>query len=502
MRHTALIALCAFGALGGCTKTLGVDLAVIPACDQEDALNNINIITIRAEGDSLDAPREVSYDFSVGGGRLPSIPPTLGAKLSIFAFASESGPADVAGAAGPFDLSGENNDAPTQVRVVVGRVGTFAQTSEGARPSGCTTMHTGRQGHTATRLPTGEVLILGGEQTVSGEKLLLRNTEVYDPRTGKWSPAQDLPESRSNHTATLLDDGRIIICGGQSVVNSRPVSLNTCIFYDSSARRFIEGGVTMALGRQQHTATLLADGRVVIAGGQSTGEYTDATEIYDPQANTERLSPGPLMIEQRAQHTATLADDGKTIIFAGGRDRDAAQSAVEAWTLTGTTLIGHGTPRYAHSAAKAADGRIVFAGGFTTIVDNANPQTSPAVELYDPQAGGGIQCTAELALSEGRGGLFAAALPSADDRVARVLIGGGTRNDGSVSNLAEIVTLGQARGCQAVSVTFAKTALKQQRTRAVAVPLFGGDILLVGGMALIGAAAQPATVGEMFISPR
>ena len=433
------------------------------------------------------------------------VPPTEDAKVSVLSTrGAEGSPADVAGGFGPIDLSGKSGEGPKSVRVVVGRVGTFNSTSEGPKPSVCSQLNKGRQGQSATLMSNGDVFIAGGEQIVNGERLLLRNTEVYNAQTGAFTATADLPEGRAYHTATLLKNGKVLVCGGLGVLGGRAVSLATCLLFDSQTRRFVEPTLALNAGRQQHTATLLDDQRVVIAGGVGTGaDFLLSTEVYDPDVEgLEKLQPGPNMVTARAQHTATLLNDGATVVIAGGRDRDTVKADVEAWTIAMSRRIGVYVPRYAHAAAKAPDGRVVFAGGFNSIVDNGNPATVATVEIFDPAGGGSVSCGDTLQLGTPRGSLFGEALPISSDGVSRVVVGGGTLIDGSATHLAELITLPKAKNCTGVTITATAAPMKLLRTRASSLVLPGGDVLIVGGSQSIGALTVPAITGEIFISPR
>ena len=113
----------------------------------------------------------------------------------------------------------------------------------------------GRWGHTATLLEDGRVLVVGGQQT---ETPALATAEIYDPSSKAWSSAGVMAEAHGEgHTATLLKDGRVLVVGGSSTVE----------VYDPSAGTWSSTG-GMAKGRLWQTATLLGDGRVLVAGGQ------------------------------------------------------------------------------------------------------------------------------------------------------------------------------------------------------------------------------------------
>jgi phosphatidylserine/phosphatidylglycerophosphate/cardiolipin synthase-like enzyme len=126
-------------------------------------------------------------------------------------------------------------------------------------------MSTARYGQTATLLADGRVLIVGG----ADGSTVLASAELYDPATGTFSPTGSLTTARYNHTATLLADGRVLIVGGGSISNGAGAVLASAELYDPKTSSFSPTG-TMSTGRYDHTATLLADGQVLIVGGTAT----------------------------------------------------------------------------------------------------------------------------------------------------------------------------------------------------------------------------------------
>jgi hypothetical protein len=122
-------------------------------------------------------------------------------------------------------------------------------------------MTAARVGQTATLLPSGQVLIVGGE----GDAGPLASTELYDPKTGQFSRTASMTTAREDHTATLLSDGRVLVAGG---VDAGGVSspLASAELYDPKTGEFSAAG-SMTTGRDSPSATLLPDGRVLIVGG-------------------------------------------------------------------------------------------------------------------------------------------------------------------------------------------------------------------------------------------
>ncbi len=166
-------------------------------------------------------------------------------------------------------------------------------------------MAVARSRHTATCLLDGRVLVVGG---ITAEAF--RTAELYDPATDSWTPAGSLSRTRSEHVAVRLLDGRVLVAGANW---ADP----TAELYDLTTNSWTPTG-SMNVGRNDFTATLLPDGRVLVVGGQGHDccpNILDSAELYDPAAGTWTLT-GSLRV-RRWRHTATLLPNG-TVLVAGG----------------------------------------------------------------------------------------------------------------------------------------------------------------------------------------
>ncbi len=244
---------------------------------------------------------------------------------------------------------------------------------------------TRRDAHTATLLPNGKVLVAGGEEVnESGFSVLLSSAELYDPARGAFAPTGPMVTGRELHTATLLRDGKVLVVGGE---DAKGYAVGRAETYDPALGAFIPTG-SLSVGRYGHTATLLPDGRVLIAGGERINDdgfdiALSSAEIYDPV--TGKFHPTGSMKVARKHHTATLLNNGQVLI-AGGEDNNghALQSAElydpasGRFRLTGQML----SPHDSHAAALLGDGRVLIAGGFGGAVGVTNE-----AELYDPASG-------------------------------------------------------------------------------------------------------------------
>jgi hypothetical protein len=180
-----------------------------------------------------------------------------------------------------------------------------------------------RVGHTATLLLNGKVLICGGADRADSLGTVSDSAELYDPTTETFAPAGNMTSLRWYHSATLLPDGRVLIVGGTTNPNAGGTggsALSSLEIYDPVAGTFTAGS-NMSAARMWHTATLLNNGNVLIAGGyggtQSVGpdvRWTTA-ELYDPSTGT--FSRTGDMTTARFNHRASLLPDGKVLITGG-----------------------------------------------------------------------------------------------------------------------------------------------------------------------------------------
>ena len=156
-------------------------------------------------------------------------------------------------------------------------------------------MITARADHTATLLPDGKVLVAGGNDFVGSNFVgfLPASAELYDPSSGSWTATGTMVTPRTGHTATLLPDGKVLVAGGAGGSGSDGGWATSAELYDPSGGSWTATG-TMVSPRQWHTATLLPDGKVLVAGGwgsrpisfELANTATAAAELYDPGSGT------------------------------------------------------------------------------------------------------------------------------------------------------------------------------------------------------------------------
>ena len=318
----------------------------------------------------------------------------------------------------------------TDVEVALASAEVYDPSADAFSPTG--SMVDARGLHTATRLADGRVLIAGGGPAswVSTAFPYLASAELYDPATGTFSPTGSMTMPREDHTATLLEDGRVLIVGGNDEGSH---TTPTAELYDPSTGTFSPTG-SLGTARGFHTATRLPDGRVLIAGGDvaawdDNGPFLASAEVYDPATGT--FSPAGPLAQGRSHHAATLLPDGRVLV-SGGVNNGGSTSLASAelfdpatgtFSPTGPMTDG----RVYHTATVLSDGRVLVAGGcpFGRVYAN-NPQFLKSAELYDPATG---TFTPTGSMSYGR--TWAEAMLLTGDRV---LITGGV-GDGSTISL-------------------------------------------------------------------
>ena len=232
-----------------------------------------------------------------------------------------------------------------------------------------TSMHEMRASHTATLLPNGKVLIAGGFKKVhTYEQVYFNSAELYDPKTRTFTPTGKLNVARCGHTATLLPDGTVLIVGGGS---DQPLA--SAELYDPRRETFVPVGM-MASPRQGHTATLLKNGNVLISGGRTDG-HTES-EIFN--VRVKRFEPAGNLTVNRSGHTATLLPDGKVLIAGGAAlngNKHKVLSSAELYdpATDKCTPAGEMTMvRYKHAAILLPDTTVLIVGGSDEVVLHLN----------------------------------------------------------------------------------------------------------------------------------
>jgi large repetitive protein len=308
-------------------------------------------------------------------------------------------------------------------------------------------------GATATLLPDGKVLVAGGLHGIHQ----VANAELYDPATGTWSPTGSMTVARSGQTATLLKDGEVLVAGGGCNgfgygcnSGSFEAPLRSAEIYNPATGTWARTG-SMKFGRQFFTATLLADGEVLAAGGFA--ECDDdmcsdnrSAELYDPI--TGKWTSTGSMDTSRDEQSATLLGNGDVLVaggftqsgFGAGHnlsDAELYNPAAGIWSPTAPMV----TARSGQTATLLRNGWVLVAGGGTT-----------SAEIYEPQL---ALWVSPGAMGTARANAAAALLPN-----GHVLMTGGDGPDGQPLASAEEFLAGPGA---LVSVTPAAVAFGGQQ---------------------------------------
>ncbi len=206
-------------------------------------------------------------------------------------------------------------------------------------------------GEAYTLLANGKVLATGGAFAL--DDAVFSSAEVYDPAAGTWTATGSMSKGRRYHSATQLSNGKVLVAGGgYSIADSRPTESTD--LYDPATGTFTPTG-NMKEGRDHHTATLLQNGKVLVAGGKdSSGRPSANVEIYDPAKGT--WSPTGSMISAHSDHSAILLPNGKVLVCGGsGKTAELYDPATGTWTTASNPMMSTGTP------ILLSDGTVMFA---------------------------------------------------------------------------------------------------------------------------------------------
>ncbi len=320
-------------------------------------------------------------------------------------------------------------------------------------------MAVSRFGHTSTLLPNGKVLAAGGRIGAAGGPSTA-TAEVFDPISGTWSSAGSMPDPRYSHSATLLPDGRVLVAGGFTgglTTNAQPV-LNSAALYDPVTNSWTPTG-SLNVRRSIHMATLLPNGKVLAAGGRTcsapptacdSGFVTATAELYDPATGT--WTPTGTMGERRHTTSVVVLPNG-TVLLSGGFPGTGLRTAEIYNPATGTF-----TPTGSLFFGRSRQGTVLLPNGQVLVTSGFSGRDT--AELYDPATGrftptGSTQAT-------GRFNFYFTGLP--DGRV--LIAGGGGTGNGTTTEIYDPATATwQSAG--PLNVSRANTSSNANSTNAV-----------------------------------
>ncbi len=292
-----------------------------------------------------------------------------------------------------------------------------------------------------------------------------------------WTATGSLVTARDEHTATLLPNGKVLIAGGAGTDGITPLA--TAELYDPASGTW---GVTgnLATPRYGHTATLLPNGKVLVVGGNNQNDiYFTSAELYDPASGT--WSAAGSLNARRGSHTATLLSNGKVLVAAGYNNTgviagaelfDPASGPNGTWTATGSL----NTARKIHTATLLTNGKVLVVGG----IDSTGVNPTASAELFDPASGANGTWTATPDFPTTVDGHTATLLPN-----GKVLVAFGRDKNGFALSSAQLFDpTGGTNGSWA-----ATGSLSPAREAARATLLTNGRVLVEGGSSDSGADA-------------
>ena len=258
-------------------------------------------------------------------------------------------------------------------------------------------MHTARFGHTATLLPNGQVLVAGGNgDCVNGSCPIFSSAELYNPATGAWTPTGSMSTGRDLHTATLLPNGQVLVAGGGDGVGIGSLnSLASAQLYNPATGTWTTTG-SLNISRYGHLAALLGNGQVLVMCGDTTDPsfaFTQSSaELYNPATGTWTLDGNASSAGTLSQQgfNATLLNTGQ-VLFSGGTlgvypakihvlaNATLFDPATGTSTSTGSMTI----PRRFDTLTLLPNGQVLAAGGQTQ--NNVGKfSITDSAELYTP----------------------------------------------------------------------------------------------------------------------
>ena len=448
------------------------------ACRVTPTLQGVRYLRFRVTGTEME-PVERYVPVEQGTAALPAVPPGKGRVLEVRGYTDlpRSGGRVVAlGRSQPFEVPESAADARPTVRVAIRPVDAYMR--PGSAQGACVSLAEPRAAHTATLLEDGRVLLAGGVQSgVDGAASTVSSAEIFDPVTGAVAQVPSLGTPRAFHTATRLPGGKVLLAGGEveSVEGSLPVRSAQVLDVAQGTSTAVE----LKAARSQHAAAVDSGGRVLFVGGVGAGGAVVAeAEGYDPATGQVFSVSTPV---PRVGMAAMPVADGRRIAVVGGSDGTSLRPEVLFFSYEGGSFVpvGEGarlrSPR--RDAALVPFGgpeRLLYVGGNDSPGHVEEGRILASSEVVSP--GEASQVTAGPQVFA-RSGLCAVALPD-----GRAMTLGGLRYGGSglVSDShVELLVPGEEGAAPGL---LGLKPLERPRHQHSCTVLQDGSVLIAGGV--------------------
>ena len=249
--------------------------------------------------------------------------------------------------------------------------------------------------HRTFKMNDGRILFTGGARALTNPYTVNNSVDIYDPAANTMTSAAPMAQKRLSHMGATLKDGRVLVCGGRTTNVGTTVGagvVTSAEIYNPATNTWTATG-SLNIARRSATATLLNDGRVFVAGGNDRASATSSLpmascEIYNPATGLFTLTGN--MTTPRASHSAVLLNDGTVLLNGGSNGLGTAfpTTLAEIYDPVANTFTAVGPSRFPHLAqvgVKLRDGRVLLPGTYYNLTHTAEGgNMSPECEIYDP----------------------------------------------------------------------------------------------------------------------
>ncbi|WP_257458097.1 kelch repeat-containing protein [Archangium lipolyticum] len=454
------------------------------ACTGMPALEGVHYLRFRVTGAGME-PVERYVPVERGAAGVPAVPAGKGRVLEVRGYTNlpgEGGRVVALGRSRPFDVPESAETVRPSVNVALRRVDTYAR--PGSASGGCVSLTEARAGHTATVLEDGRVLLAGGMQSEMGRPTsTLSSAELFDPVTGTLEMAPELgtgegrdfqTSPRAFHTATRLPGGKVLLAGGQVVSVEGLMTVRSALVLDVARRTYT--GVELTAARSHHAAAADSGGRVLLVGGMDVaGRAVSEAEGFDPATGQVFSVSTPV---SRMGMGVMPVRDGRSIAVVGGSDGRTLSPEVLFFSYEGGTFVPSGeTGRLREPRRDAA---LVPFGGAERLLYVGGHASADGLEngriLASSEVVSGSDVTAGPQVFA-RSGICAVALP--DGRV--MTIGGRRSTSSGLLSDSHVEMLVPGKNGAAPGLLGLKP-LERQRHQHTCTVLEDGSVLIAGGV--------------------